>query len=81
MGGTNLFIRIPFLLEGVIQGILGGLMSISFLFIIKFFVEYALSPLSLAFDANFQFIIILNLGLGIALGFIGSKRAVKKYLT
>ncbi len=81
MGGTNLFIRIPFLLEGVIQGVLGALMSISFLFIIKFFVEYALSPLSLAFDSNFQFIIILNLGLGIALGFIGSKRAVKKYLT
>ena len=81
MGATNLFIRIPFLLEGIIQGILGALMSITFLFIAKFFVEYALDPLSLAFDSNFQFIIILNLVLGVTLGFIGSKRAVAKYLT
>ena len=80
MGATNLLIRIPFLLEGAIQGFLGALMSILFLFIIKFFVEYALSPFSIVFDSNFQFIIILNLGLGVALGFIGSKRAVKKYL-
>ena len=81
MGATNLFIRIPFLLEGVIQGILGALLSITFLFILKFFIEYILNPLSVAFDSNFQFIIILNFILGALLGLIGSKRAVSKYLT
>ena len=81
MGATNFFIRIPFLLEGVIQGILGALLSISFLFIIKFLIEYILSPLSVVFDGNFQFIIALNFILGSILGLIGSKRAVSKYLS
>tara|TARA_B100001750_G_C15049515_1_gene370739 strand:- start:238 stop:525 length:288 start_codon:yes stop_codon:yes gene_type:complete len=81
MGATNFFIRIPFLLEGVIQGILGALLSISFLFMIKFLIEYILSPLSVAFDSNFQFIIVLNFVLGSILGLVGSKRAVSKYLS
>lgn len=33
-GGTNMFIRMPFLFEGILLGILGGILSLALLFIV-----------------------------------------------
>ncbi len=81
MGATNLLIRIPFLLEGFIQGLIGAGVSISFLFILKKVIEYVFSPIIIPYNNNVHFLIILNITLGAMLGLIGSKRAVSKYLT
>lgn len=81
MGATNFFIRIPFLLEGIFQGIIGALFSIFSLLILKNLLEYIFIPLIIANDYNFQLIIILNFSLGIMFGLIGSKRAISKYLS
>mgnify|MGYP001200532447 FL=1 len=80
MGATNLLIRIPFLLEGFFQGLIGSGVSIFLLFIFKKIIEYIFSPIIIPYDNNIQFLIILNISLGIMLGLIGSKRAVSKYL-
>jgi len=80
MGATNFFIRIPFLLEGLIQGFIGSLISISLLVVLKNLMEYVFIPITISNDYNFQLIIILNLSLGIMFGLIGSKRAISKYL-
>jgi len=81
MGATNFFIRIPFLLEGFFQGLIGSLISISILLILKNLVEYIFFPITTTNDYNFQLIIILNFSLGIMFGLIGSKRAISKYLS
>jgi len=81
LGATNLFIRVPFLIEGVIQGLFGASMSIVSLYFLKILLEYIFVPLVLVNDYNFQIIILLNLGLGVIFGLIGSKRAVSKYLS
>ena len=81
MGATNFFIRIPFLLEGLFQGLIGSLISISILLILKNLVEYIFIPITTTNDYNFQLIIILNFSLGIMFGLIGSKRAISKYLS
>jgi len=81
MGATNFFIRIPFLLEGFFQGLIGSLISISILLILKNLVEYIFIPITTTNDYNFQLIIILNFSLGIMFGLIGSKRAISKYLS
>ena len=81
LGATNLFIRVPFLIEGIMQGLLGACMSIASLYFLKILLEYIFVPLVLVNDYNFQLIILLNLGLGIIFGLIGSKRAVSKYLS
>ena len=81
MGATNFFIRIPFLLEGFFQGLIGSLISISVLLILKNLVEYIFIPITTTNDYNFQLIIILNFSLGIMFGLIGSKRAISKYLS
>ena len=80
MGATNLLIRIPFLLEGFIQGLIGSGVSISFLFILKKIIEYIFSPIIIPYSNNLHFLIILNIILGAMFGLIGSKRAVSKYL-
>ena len=33
VGATNWFIRVPFMLEGLVQGLVGGLMAIGFVFL------------------------------------------------
>ena len=81
MGATNFFIRIPFLMEGIFQGLIGALISILLLFSLSNLLEYIFAPFSLIFNSNFQFIILLNIGLGVLLGLIGSKRAISKYLS
>ena len=80
MGATNLLIRIPFLLEGFIQGLIGSGFSIFLLFILKKIIEYIFSPIIIPYDNNIHFLIILNIILGAMLGLVGSKRSVSKYL-
>ena len=80
MGATNFFIRIPFLMEGIFQGLIGALISILLLFSLSNLLEYVFAPFILVFNDNLQFIVLLNIALGVLLGLIGSKRAVSKYL-
>jgi len=81
LGATNLFIRIPFLIEGILQGLIGSFISIISLLILRNTLEYIFIPLVVINDYNFQLIIILNFSLGAMFGLIGSKRAISKYLS
>ena len=81
LGATNLFIRVPFLIEGMLQGLIGSFISIVSLLILKNTLEYIFIPLVIVNDYNLQLIIILNFSLGGMLGLIGSKRAISKYLS
>jgi cell division transport system permease protein len=86
VGATNLFIRIPFWLEGIVLGLLGSLMSLGLLFVvIKAFPLY-LGPalgalrelLSFRFPDLTQALILL--AGGAATGFVGSATSVSKFL-
>lgn len=86
VGGTNLFIRVPFWLEGVTLGLLGSLLSLALLFIVvRLFPVYLGASLGalqelLKFrypDLNQA---LLLLGGGAATGFIGSATSVSKFL-
>jgi cell division transport system permease protein len=86
VGGTNLFIRIPFWLEGITLGLLGSVLSLGLLFIvINLFPIYLGSSLGalqqlLKFrypDLNQAVALLLG---GAATGFIGSATSVSKFL-
>ena len=81
VGATRMFIRLPFLVEGVIQGVLGGLFSTGFIYVV---VDWAsrlfggdLAPI-VAVDPAFYLVIILA---GTGLGFVGSIISVRKFIT
>ena len=80
VGATRVFIRSPFLLEGVLQGLLGGLLASGILYIL---IEYTLRLFSpelseyVRMDRSFYLAMI---GAGIGLGFVGSAISVSRFI-
>ncbi len=86
VGATNFFIRIPFLLEGIILGILGGLVSLALLFLlIKFFPLYLGASLGALNEIiNFRYLslsqVIILIAGGAFIGFFGSLSSLARFL-
>jgi cell division transport system permease protein len=86
VGGTNLFIRIPFWLEGITLGLLGSLLSLALLFVVvQLFPVYLGASLGALQDIlRFRYPdltqALLLLGGGAATGFVGSATSVSKFL-
>jgi cell division transport system permease protein len=86
VGGTNLFIRIPFWLEGITLGFFGSLLSLTLLFlVIQLFPVYLGASLgALQQILHFRYpdlaqAVALLVG-GAATGFVGSATSVSKFL-
>jgi len=80
LGATNSFIRFPFVVEGIIQGIFGAGFSLLILYLLRSLQIYLLEPLvklPLVEPAN---LITYNIIFGLVLVFIGSFRGISKYL-
>jgi len=88
VGATNWFIRVPFIAEGMIQGILGALLASAIVYGIHVTVDHlsnAASPLSLATEMRLtgwhvfgtDFVVVL---IGAGIGALGSALAVRRFL-
>lgn len=80
VGATAGFIRIPFLLEGVIQGFFGGLLASGVLYLL---LEYSSRLLSIEFTEfiHMEPMYYLSiLGCGIVLGLVGSVISVARFI-
>ena len=80
LGATNSFIRFPFVVEGIIQGIIGAGFSLLILYLLRSLLSYLLEPLvnlPLVEPAN---LIAYNIIFGLILALIGSYRGISKYL-
>jgi cell division transport system permease protein len=86
VGGTNLFIRVPFILEGVILGILGGVVSLALLFLlVQLFPLYLGASLGALNDIiNFRYLSLTQIALiiagGAVIGFLGSLSSLARFL-
>lgn len=88
VGATNWFIRVPFMLEGLVQGLVGALVAIGALAAFKpFFQEWLPSSQDIPLVSGFQVStgemiwIFGSLGVvGIAIGAIGAGIAVSRFL-
>lgn len=77
IGATDSFIRRPFLIEGLSQGIFGGIGSSLLIYVLSKSAEFFLNvPVSI--DIRFYGIIIIS---GAVLGFAGSYWSARKFLT
>lgn len=77
IGASDGFIKRPFLFEGLLQGILGGMISSLFIFILLKSVSFLLN-FSLSIDVKFYGAVVLS---GALLGFIGSYFSARKFLS
>ena len=89
VGATNGFIRTPFLIEGIIIGILSGLLSIlivggGYNYIATRLAQsdtwHRLSINLLSFSDMFTQIVLVYVVLGVGIGIIGSSISMRKYL-
>ena len=89
VGATNSFIRWPFIVEGIVIGVVAGLISILIVgglynFVTGKIVDSSLSNMIgislLEFREMFTMIIIVYSTLGIGIGILGSGISMKKYL-
>lgn len=80
IGATKFFIKVPFILEGILQSFIGAVLAVSLIFgLMKLGNNYLTQVSSIEIIWNFYFGIILFI-LSIVIGFIGSYRAVSKFL-
>jgi cell division transport system permease protein len=76
VGATNLFIKTPFIIEGMLQGLAGGGLGGSIVILIAHLIRDMIFPGTVIPSILF-YVILLT---GIFLGFIGSTISVNKYL-
>ena len=89
VGATNGFIRWPFIVEGIIIGVISALISVLILggvynFVASKIMEGAMTSLLnlnlLQFMDMFNMLLLVYLGIGIGIGAIGSVISMRKYL-
>ncbi len=83
VGATNRFVKAPFLIEGSIQGFLGGLVALIILFLV-YMIVVARIDLRIGFAAlDIIFLpiqsMVLLLVMGIAAGFVGSAISLGRF--
>ena len=80
LGASNLFVKVPYMIEGIIYGIVGAIVSILLLYLLYGLTDYFLSSLLKVSDYDFVKIVILNFSAGILLGVLGSSKALASYV-
>jgi len=86
VGATNWFIRGPFIVEGMLYGIIAAVVTVAFLYPLFYFLSPKLSgflpigDIFTYFQANLLSFFVLLLGIGVILGAFSSLIAVTKYL-
>lgn len=89
IGATDFFVRFPFVVEGMIIGLVGAAIPLAIIyFLYNEVVTYVLSRFSiltsllvfLPIEEVFTILLPLSLGIGVGIGFIGSFTTVRKHL-
>ena len=79
LGATKSFIKFPFVIEGIIQGVLGAILANIILFSMLSFWDYMIAPfIDMDLLIN-EYVFVINICSGMVLGFTGSYRAISKY--
>ena len=86
VGASNWFIRTPFIIQGIIVGVLATLITTLLFFPLTLFVGLKLQTFAPGFNlfqyfaSNLLWIVLLQLGVGIVLGGVSSLLAIRRYL-
>ena len=80
MGATSSFVRIPFLLEGVIQGLIGGIIASGIVFFVfEFLARYMSAELIDFVRVEFVAYAVI-VGIGCLLGLLGSVISIRRFI-
>ncbi len=89
IGATDFFVRAPFVLEGMLIGLMGAAIPLGIIYsIYNYALTYVIERFSilssflnfLPVDELFRILVPVSLGVGIGIGFLGSLSTVRKHL-
>lgn len=89
IGATDLFVRSPFVIEGMLIGLIGAAIPLGIIYVLyNIVMEYILERFSmlstllsfLAVEEIFNVLLPVSLGIGVGIGFLGSIVTVRKHL-
>ncbi len=85
VGASNSFIRGPFMLQGVMYGVISGILALAILYPIMIWIgpataEFFEFDLYLYFVNNFSTLFLTIVGIGVGLGLVSSLLAITRYL-
>lgn len=89
IGATDFFVRAPFIVEGILIGLLGSIIPLVMLyFLYSKVVSYVINKFSflnnmmnfLPVGQVFHILIPVSLALGVGIGFVGSRLTIRKHL-
>lgn len=89
IGATDFFVRSPFVIEGMMIGLIGAAIPLGIIYVLyNIVMEYILQRFSmlsqllsfLTVEEIFHVLIPVSLGIGVGIGFLGSISTVKKHL-
>jgi len=89
IGATDFFVRSPFVIEGMMIGVIGALIPVGIIFVLyNKVIEYIMSKFSmlskllsfLPVEAVFNTLLPVSLIMGVGIGFLGSITTVRKHL-
>ena len=81
VGATRGFIRMPFLIEGMMQGIIGGGLASAFIFTIVFLARQFIGNDLAEFISVEPYFYVVTVFIGVLLGLIGSSWSVKRFIS
>ena len=89
IGATDFFVRFPFIVEGILIGLLGAIIPLLIIYeVYNYLVQYILDTFSvisgmmnfMTINEIFKYLLPVGLILGIGIGFIASSITVKKHV-
>ena len=89
IGATDYFVRAPFVLEGMLIGLIGAAVPLGLIYsLYNYALNYVINRFMvlsgflnfLSVDEIFHFLIPVSLGVGVGIGFLGSVATVRKHL-
>lgn len=85
VGAGNMYIRGPFMLQGVMYGIISGVLALAIFYPVMLWIgpateEFFEFNLLTYYTTNFGYIFLVIVGIGVVLGLVSSTLAVARYL-
>ena len=80
LGASDIFIKLPYIINGSLLGFFGSIISLIILFLLYKISLYVILPYYEFNNINYQLIAIFNISIGCLLGIVGSSKALSNFV-
>ena len=89
IGATDFFVRSPFVIEGMLIGVIGALIPVGIIYVLyNKVIEYIVAKFAtlsqllsfLSVETIFSSLLPISIAMGVGIGFLGSITTVRKHL-